>query len=127
MDMKNLNCEELNAELNKFAKIFYGDDKRKVMWHEFRQFPYILHNPNNAADYAGTQENYTVKDLLFIRIVKSKVQYTAEEKYSFMDKSEQLEYITAQLYSYDANIHEIPIDELFRLMNFDIEKMKKTR
>jgi hypothetical protein len=77
------NSSELEVELNKLATYIY-EGKRRICFHEFRQFPYIQHGDVNSDDCAGLAKNYTSSDVYLIRFIR---KFLTKEKgiYSFFD------------------------------------------
>lgn len=65
--MKYYDYVELDDELNKLSKFFFGDS-RKIAFHFGRRFPYIIHN-NGCSDRACL-DYYTRKDFFFLLLVK---------------------------------------------------------
>lgn len=81
---QHVNVLQLEEELNKLAAFCFQGD-RKVVWHEFRNFPYIYHNDGHpGCDEAGLLTNYTSADFYFIRFVKNYI-YCTQKGYNFLD------------------------------------------
>lgn len=102
--------EEYEEELNLFATYVF-DDGRKVGWHSFRNFPYILHNPECSADYAGETQNYYMSDVRFIKFILTFTMTDGKHLY-FPDT----QYIKkcSKKYSYtDYPLSDAPIDTIF--------------
>lgn len=102
-------CTEFEAELNKLAHYIYGDS-RKIVFNEFRQFPYIDHGLNDSSDASGLAKNYTNADVRLIKFIKQFIEYN-NGKYSFMDIDYFIEN-TEKVPFHEVPISEMPIDEL---------------
>lgn len=105
------NCKEFERDLNKLEKFIYNG-KRKINFHEFRQFPYISHGKENYEDISGLSANYTSSDIYLIKFIR-KFMYCDKGKYMFLD----IDFIIEN--SKRINIDEIPlalmpIDEIVR-------------
>lgn len=74
---------ELEAELNKLTQYIY-EGKRKIVFHEFRQFPYIQHGDDNTPDICGLAQNYTSSDVYLIKFIR-KFLLCKKGKYVFFD------------------------------------------
>lgn len=116
-DKLSLSVDEVEKVLNEFAVMFFGNDSRKIIFHEFRGFPFIEHGKSNIYDSTGSQNNYTVQDLLFIRIVRKHLRFNKKTgNYRFISKEKMSKYVANKIYPNDISVSKIAIDELFNIM-----------
>lgn len=104
------NYLELESELNKLASYIY-DGKRTIIFHEFRQFPYINHN-NSAADASGWAKYYTDTDVYLIKFIRKFLKYQ-KGKYTFFDVSFIIKN-TKIIELSECSILDMPIDEILK-------------
>ncbi|ENY99482.1 hypothetical protein HMPREF1092_03223 [Clostridium thermobutyricum] len=107
------NSFELESELNKLSQYIY-DDKRRIHFNEFRQFPYITHGDNNLCDFSILAKNYTNLDIYLIKFIRKFVKYIKNGEYSFFD----VDFIiknTRKIEIKEYSIFAMPIDEVLRL------------
>lgn len=102
-------CLELENELNKLATYIY-DGKRKIVFHEFREFPYIVHGNDNLKDICGLANNYTSADVYLIKFIKKFLLYQ-RKKYVFFDVDFIIQN-TRKIEFKDCSIIDMPIDEI---------------
>ncbi|APH17050.1 hypothetical protein HYI18_12860 [Clostridium botulinum] len=105
------NRSELELELNKLANYIYNG-KRTIFFHEFREFPYIIHENNNSSDMSGSAKNYTNSDIYLIKFIKKCLTYQSG-KYSFFDVDFIIEN-TKKIEFYECPINNMPIDEILK-------------
>lgn len=105
----NLSLDELEIELNELATYIFNG-KRGVIFHEYRQFPYIQHGNVNDADCIGLQTNYMKSDVYFIKFIKMFLRYS-DKGYSFPSAKYIAENSTKTEY-YDIPLSDMLIDKL---------------
>jgi len=101
-------CSDLENELNMLVNYIY-EGKRKIIFHEFRQFPYIIHGEDNSTDASGLATKYTNSDVYLIKFIKYFIIY--DDTYSFFD----VEFIiknTKRINFTECSILNMPIDEI---------------
>lgn len=118
---------EYEKELNKLSKFLF-DDERTVMYHSFRNFPYIQHGDLNGYDSAEKINNYTRCDLYFIKLVRYLTEFK-KNKCSFVDVDWMVNNVERGHLSSDCKMTELPIDEIFRIFEdfHSIENNKEQR
>ena len=105
-------CDELENELNKLAQYIYPD-KRTIVFHEFRQFPYIIHGNYNRSDFIGLLENYTNLDIDLIKFIRKFVKYIKNGKYLFFDVNFIIKN-TSKIEVTECSIFDMTIDEILK-------------
>ena len=99
---------ELELELNAFANYVFGEHRR-VIFHTFRQFPYIEHGQPNKYDASGIATNYLQSDFYFIRFVKLFLSRNRGGEYLFFSTRDIIRNTTKIGYC-DCTVAEMPID-----------------